>query len=207
MTDAVLDALNCASRAGVPVFFDPGPLMPDAERLFRVVLPLVDTLLINEEEMKRLADEGLMPDWAIPGTVVVKRGAAGCRVYVDRSIEDPLTVSGHAVPVLDTSAAGDCFNAGFIVSYLRGWPLLDCAHVAFIFTNVTDAGLVHLKGLTKLQTLNLSDTNVTDAGLVHLKGLTILQTLVLIDTKVTDAGVKKLQAALPKCRIYHRPKG
>jgi Leucine-rich repeat (LRR) protein len=66
---------------------------------------------------------------------------------------------------------------------------------------VSDTGLVHLKGLTKLQSLSLFRTEVTDAGLVHLKGLTKLQSLNLSDTKVTDAGVKDLQAALPKCEI------
>ncbi len=70
-------------------------------------------------------------------------------------------------------------------------------------TKVTDAELVHLKELTELQTLDLALTKVTDAGLVYLKGLTKLQTLDLNRTKVTDAGVKKLQAALPKCKITH----
>ena len=64
---------------------------------------------------------------------------------------------------------------------------------------VTDRGLVHLKGLTSLQSLTLFGTQVTDAGLVHLKGLTSLQSLYLSGTKVTDAGVKELQAALPNC--------
>ena len=35
-------------------------------------------------------------------------------------------------------------------------------------------GLAHLKGLTNLTNLDLSDTQVTDAGLAHLKGLTNL---------------------------------
>jgi len=68
-------------------------------------------------------------------------------------------------------------------------------------TKVTDAGLIHLKGLGTLETLNLNRTKVTDSGLEHLKGLTKLQMLDLSNTKVTDAGVKKLQLALPKCRI------
>ena len=51
---------------------------------------------------------------------------------------------------------------------------------------ITDAGLVHLKGMTKLESLDFRYTQITDAGLVHLKGMTNLQTLSLRDTKVTD---------------------
>ncbi len=38
-------------------------------------------------------------------------------------------------------------------------------------TEVSNAGLAHLEGLTNLQTLILSDTSVTGAGLKHLEGL------------------------------------
>ncbi|MGD0899850.1 MAG: hypothetical protein ABR915_18615 [Thermoguttaceae bacterium] len=41
----------------------------------------------------------------------------------------------------------------------------------------------------------------TDAVLEHLKGLAKLQRLYLDGTKVTDEGVKKLQEALPNCKI------
>ena len=68
-------------------------------------------------------------------------------------------------------------------------------------TKVTDAELEHLKGLTRLEFLVLTNTEVTDAGLTHLEGLTRLQTLYLSGTKVTDDGVAKLQTALPKCQI------
>ena len=74
--------------------------------------------------------------------------------------------------------------------------------VNFNNARITDAGLEHLKGLTKLQTLWLPSNNVTDAGLVHLTGFTKLRRLHLGGTKITDAGVKELQTELPKCRIY-----
>ena len=44
---------------------------------------------------------------------------------------------------------------------------------------------------------------MTAAGLVHIKGLMNLETLDLVGTKVTDASVKKLQAALPRCRFIY----
>ena len=58
---------------------------------------------------------------------------------------------------------------------------------------ITDAGLVHLKGLTNLQSLSLANTQVTDAALVHLKGMTNLQYLSLANTQVTDAGLPHLK--------------
>lgn len=87
------------------------------------------------------------------------------------------------------------------VENLKGLTNLEALNL--MSTSVTDVGLEHLKGLTKLQVLILQNTQVTDAGLEHLKGLTNLQTLVLSGTQVTDAGVKGLQKALPKCRIDH----
>ena len=49
--------------------------------------------------------------------------------------------------------------------------------------------------------LDLLGTEVTDAGLEHLKGLSELQSLDIHNTKVTDEGVKKLRQALPNCDI------
>jgi len=60
-------------------------------------------------------------------------------------------------------------------------------------TQVTDAGLEHLKGLTSLEILGLDNTQVTDEGLEHLKSFTSLQKLWLIDTQVTDAGLEHLK--------------
>ena len=46
---------------------------------------------------------------------------------------------------------------------------IDPTFADFDGTHITDAGLVHLKGLTNLETLHLSDTPITDAGLLHLE--------------------------------------
>lgn len=69
-------------------------------------------------------------------------------------------------------------------------------------TPVTDAGLARLQGLTTLRLLSLGDTQVTDAGLAHAQGLTGLRLLFLDNTQVTDAGLAELHKALPNCEIH-----
>src|ERR1700677_1350152 len=53
-------------------------------------------------------------------------------------------------------------------------------------TQIADAGLKELAGLTSLQSLSLHGTKVTDAGLKDLAGLKSLQLLDLGQTGVTD---------------------
>ena len=87
---------------------------------------------------------------------------------------------------------------------VRGAPITDAGLVnlkgltkleslALWDTQITDAGLVHLKGLTKLESLELWGSQITDAGLVNLKGLTKLESLVLSHTQITDAGLVHLK--------------
>ena len=92
---------------------------------------------------------------------------------------------------------GPVTDAG--LKHLNG--LSDLQSLSLDSTNVTDAGLEHLKGLTTLKKLRLDTPRITDAGREHLKGLTNLQLLDLSGTNVTDEGVKKLQQALPNCKI------
>ncbi len=68
-------------------------------------------------------------------------------------------------------------------------------------TRITDDGLKHLTGLTKLEQLYLVETDITDAGLVHLRGLSSLKKLYLTETRVTKDGVKNLKQVLPNVEI------
>jgi hypothetical protein len=82
------------------------------------------------------------------------------------------------------------------VSGLRNLKHLNLSH-----TSLSDAGLQYLTQLERLERLELEDTKVTDRGLQHLTGLERLQVLNLGGTRVTAEGVKRLQQALPNCRI------
>ena len=105
---------------------------------------------------------------------------------------------GYDVVIVDLSNT-KVTDAGLV--HLKGLTKLGI--LGLNNTKITDAGLVHLKELTSLKKLFLNNTKVTDAGLVHLKGLTKLEYLNLGSTVVTDIGVAQLQQALPNCEIEH----
>jgi uncharacterized protein (TIGR02996 family) len=67
--------------------------------------------------------------------------------------------------------------------------------------SITDEGLRHLAGLKKLTVLNLKGQAVTDAGLVHLRALKKLEHLELTGTQVTARGAEELLAFLPAASI------
>lgn len=68
---------------------------------------------------------------------------------------------------------------------------------------VTDDGLRHLAGLSRLRILSLRNADVTDAGLYHLEGLSNLTSLDLAGTNVTYDGVTRLRSVLPGCYVNY----
>jgi len=87
------------------------------------------------------------------------------------------------------AAIAEIEKLGSRLSFDEESPDRAIIEVYFSGTEVTDAGLEHVEGLTELQLLDLHGTQVTDAGLEHLKGLTSLKELDLSATQVTDAGL------------------
>ena len=57
------------------------------------------------------------------------------------------------------------------------------------------------EGDEHLVDLGLSNAAITDAGLVHLKGLTDLKYLGLQDTDLSAESVEDFQESLPDCKI------
>ncbi|GAB4423090.1 MAG: PfkB family carbohydrate kinase [Anaerolineae bacterium] len=134
LVEAALDALAQAKAAGIPVYFDPGPQMAGVPPQIKArLLPLVDVVLTTVEEIPLLLVDGSTPADVLAagvGVVVAKRGAAGCAVYAAGESAPVVDLPGHPVSVVDTSAAGDSFNAGFMVGRLRGWSLAEAARLA-----------------------------------------------------------------------------
>lgn len=99
---------------------------------FRALLSHVDLAFPNAAGLRSLVGgdevEGAREILRFgPDIVVVTLGAQGCLVVTD---EETLRIPGFAVPVADTTGAGDCFIAAFVSGYLNGWGLRRCGIVA-----------------------------------------------------------------------------
>jgi len=60
-------------------------------------------------------------------------------------------------------------------------------------TKVTDKGLMRVTGMRNLEAISLNQTLITNVGLMHLHGLTGLRSLDLGRTEINDAGLVELQ--------------
>ena len=97
------------------------------------LLPYVDYILPNEEELKLLGGDDIRKS-AVDllhygaGCVVVKRGSRGCTVFTGQESFD--VEAFKEAKVIDTTGAGDTFAAGFIYGLLHQKPLAECARFA-----------------------------------------------------------------------------
>lgn len=132
--DAALRALEVAQEAGLTVTADLGleAVMRVTDRA-KAILPKVDMLFPSQPEAEYLtgrrdiegAIEALL-DYGV-GLVALKLGKRGCAVG---SVEGMFTVPGFAVPTVDTTGAGDSFDAGLILGRLEGWGWRESALLA-----------------------------------------------------------------------------
>jgi sugar/nucleoside kinase (ribokinase family) len=117
--------LSAAREHGGRTFFDtawdPGGWQEDARREVLELLPYVDVFLPNEAEARAITSEhGSVEDAARTlqaasgGWVVVKLGADGC--FAAGPGESELRSPARAVEVVDSTGAGDAFNAGLIAA-------------------------------------------------------------------------------------------
>ena len=91
------------------------------------ILEYVDVFIPNEDEVLRVTKENNISnaidkllDFGVE-TMVVKLGASGC--FVKNHKGEEYRIDAHAVKALDTTGAGDTFNAGFVYGILSHWDL------------------------------------------------------------------------------------
>ncbi|GCE02203.1 carbohydrate kinase family protein [Embleya hyalina] len=123
-----LAALRVARRLGTVVVMDCQDVAAGLDdAAVRRALALVDVFVPNLAEALRLTgtvdlDDALAELSALVPTVVVKRGGDGATAVWDGRRHD---VPAVPVDVVDTTGAGDCFNAGFVHGLLGGRSVAD----------------------------------------------------------------------------------
>ena len=135
--ESVKKALAVATARGATTILDPAPARP----LPPEMLANVDFLTPNETEtVALLGEDGFAIDddagvelaarklLALgPKAVVIKLGARGCMIATER---DSYRVPGFKVTALDTTAAGDVFNAAFATALAEGQAVPAAARFA-----------------------------------------------------------------------------
>jgi len=118
--DTVAFALKLAKKCRLKTVLDPSPLIDLPKQ---ALWPMVDYVLPNQKELKVLTGEekmlqgaNVLKHWGA-GEVIVKQGAAGCSfLHQDNLINVP---AFPAKTVIDTTGAGDLFNAAFIYGMIQ----------------------------------------------------------------------------------------
>lgn len=133
------EACRIAHAAGMTISMDPGwdeQALRDP-RLAAMVRAL-DLFMPNQKELCHYAGTDDAAEAAArvhatmrDGALVIKQGAAGATAW-DRSASAPMHVDALPVTPVDTTGAGDAFDAGFLSQYVHGAPLVDCMRVGAV---------------------------------------------------------------------------
>ena len=137
---AVLRAVDHAKKVGVKVSFDP-TLRVDVwssertiRRLYSQMLKLSDIATFSREEAAFIFKTN-DPEKAVNAALkqgidiaAVKLGSDGALLQTKEG--EKLLVPAFRVKAIDTTGAGDGWNAGLIVGLLKGWDLKTCVTVA-----------------------------------------------------------------------------
>jgi ribokinase len=116
-----------AHTKGIKVSLDPG-----GESVKRVkdrvlaALPSVDYLLLSEFELNKLVPRPWLPNSCKEllaygvGSVILKMGENGSALFCQNDEASRPACRVPELKVLNTTGAGDCFNAGFLLGQLQG---------------------------------------------------------------------------------------
>ena len=144
--DIVAYALRTAKELGVTTILNPAPAAAVAPEM----IALADYLTPNETELETLSGRA-GGDVAAAArdllsradqTAVVTLGAEGAQIVTAEASE---VIATFAVDVVDTTGAGDAFNAGLAVGLAEGMALREAAR----FANATAALCVTQRGTAR----------------------------------------------------------
>lgn len=134
-----LQLIEAAKEQGLPLFFDPGPLVNEIRKeALDKVIKNATVISLNHEEaqlLTGLTDEekaALELKKRTDGIVAVKSGGKGCCVASDEGCK---WYPGFQVKVIDTMGAGDSFIGALMYAWTEGFDKDTC----FILANASGA--------------------------------------------------------------------
>jgi ribokinase len=118
-------------KCGIPVMLDPAPAQP----LSAAILGSITWFTPNETEAAFYSNDAPSPEETIARlrqaglhNIVLKRGCEGAIVAYSDS--QPACIPAFAVQAVDSTAAGDAFNAAFAVALMKGETSASAARFA-----------------------------------------------------------------------------
>ena len=133
-SEKAVDFLEELAAAGVPVLFDPGPLLGEMDpALLRRMVELASILTPNRQErreLERLLGIPSLPEWGFARRLACLAetwGEGGARLYAP---EGAKTLPALPAQVVDTTGAGDSFAGGLLAGLLMGQTPLQAAWTA-----------------------------------------------------------------------------
>lgn len=133
-SEKAVDFLEELAAAGVPVLFDPGPLLGEMDpALLRRMVELTSILTPNRQErreLERLLGIPSLPEWGFARRLACLAetwGEGGARLYTPEGVE---TLPALPAQVVDTTGAGDSFAGGLLAGLLMGQTPLQAAWTA-----------------------------------------------------------------------------
>jgi len=151
--DVVVYAAEEASTRGVKVFLNPAPFKPIPEELYRNLYVLTPNEVevtalagINLKETEALEEVGLGLLEKGPKNVVITMGSRGAFLVTSKK---HVLVHAYKVKVVDTTGAGDAFNAALAVSVTEGSSLKEAVRFANLVAACKVTKLGAQEGLPK----------------------------------------------------------
>jgi ribokinase len=137
--DTVIKTIRYANHSGKKVILNPAPAQPLPDDIY----PMLTCLTPNRNELSILSETPEVQDAANKdalyeamakmigkglSSLIVTLGSEGA-IYMNDA-GHTFYVPGRKIKVLDTTGAGDCFNAAFTVSLAKGWSMERAAKFA-----------------------------------------------------------------------------
>jgi sugar/nucleoside kinase (ribokinase family) len=128
-----IKAVQIAKGHGLTVSVDIEPSAADQGVAMQPLLSQVDVAFVNQRAAKLLGGTDSLEEAAHkivshgPEIVCVTMGAQGS-LFVSQT--EFFRAPAFSVDVVDSTGAGDCFAAGFVHGFLKGWSLAQAAYFA-----------------------------------------------------------------------------